>query len=138
MKSITIEITILKPVNKVWEFFTQPEHITQWNFASEEWSCPTAENDVQIGGEFNYRMEAKDQTFGFDYKGVYDEIIPLEKIKYHLEDGRKVEVIFNKIDVDTTQIIEVFDPEIQNSREMQREGWYAILNNFHKYVENHN
>lgn len=136
MKSITIEITILKPVNKVWEFFTQPEHITQWNFASEEWSCPTAENDLQIGGEFNFRMEAKDQTFGFDYKGVYDKIIPLKEIKYHLEDGRDVQVLFEKIDENTTKITETFEPDPQQPAEMQREGWYAILDHFHKHVEN--
>lgn len=80
MEPITLEITILKPISKVWEYFTQPEHITQWNFASDEWTCPTAENNLEIGGNFNYRMEAKDQSFGFDYTGIYDEILPLEKI----------------------------------------------------------
>ena len=138
MEPIKIDITILSPVQKVWDLFIEPQHIMKWNFAHESWHCPKAENDFQVGGKLKTRMEAKDGSFGFDLVGIYDEIIPLEKIKYHLEDGRKVEVIFNKIDVDTTQIIEVFDPEIQNSREMQREGWYAILNNFHKYVENHN
>ena len=76
MEPITIEITILKSVSKVWEYFTDPEHITQWNFASPDWTCPNAENDVQVGGEFNYRMEAKDQSFGFDFKGTYDEVFP--------------------------------------------------------------
>ena len=138
MEPIKIDITILSPVQKVWDLFIEPQHIMKWNVAHESWHCPKAENDFQVGGKLKTRMEAKDGSFGFDLVGIYDEIIPLEKIKYHLEDGRKVEVIFNKIDADTTQIIEVFDPEIQNSREMQREGWYAILNNFHKYVENHN
>ena len=45
--------------------------------------------------------------------------------------------LFEKIDASTTKIIITFDPESQNSREMQRDGWYAILDNFHKYVENH-
>lgn len=138
MEPIKIDITILSPVQKVWDLFIEPQHIMKWNFAHESWHCPKAENDFQVGGKLKTRMEAKDGSFGFDLVGIYDEIIPLEKIIYHLEDGRKVEVIFNEIDADTTQIIEVFDPEIQNSREMQREGWYAILNNFHKYVENHN
>ena len=138
MEPIKIDITILSPVQKVWDLFIEPQHIMKWNFAHESWHCPKAENDFQVGGKLKTRMEAKDGSFGFDLVGIYDEIIPLEKIKYHLEDGRKVEVIFNKIDADTTQIIEIFDSEIQNSREMQREGWYAILNNFHKYVENHN
>ena len=136
MEPITIEITILKSVSKVWEYFTEPEHITQWNFASPEWTCPNAENDVQIGGEFNYRMEAKDRSFGFDFKGTYDEVSPFEKIKYHLEDGRNVEVLFESIDQNTTKVTEVFEPDPEQPVEMQREGWYAILDNFHKHVEN--
>lgn len=136
MEPITIEITILKSVSKVWEYFTEPEHITQWNFASPEWTCPNAKNDVQIGGEFNYRMEAKDQSFGFDFKGTYDEVSPFEKIKYHLEDGRNVEVLFESIDQNTTKVTEVFEPDPEQPAQMQREGWYAILDNFHKHVEN--
>ncbi len=136
MEPITIEITIRKSVSKVWEYFTEPEHITQWNFASPEWTCPNAKNDVQIGGEFNYRMEAKDQSFGFDFKGTYDEVSLFEKIKYHLEDGRNVEVLFESIDQNTTKVTEVFEPDPEQPAQMQREGWYAILDNFHKHVEN--
>ena len=136
MSLITIEITILKSVTKVWEFFTEPDHITQWNFASDEWTCSTAQNDLQVGGVFNYRMEMKDEDFGFDYKGCYDEIIPLQKIKYHLDDGRKVEVLFEKVDENTTQVTQAFEPDPQQPELMQREGWYSILDNFHKHVEN--
>lgn len=136
MDPIKIEITILEPVQKVWDYMNDPKHITKWNFAQETWHCTKAENDLTVGGILKTRMEAKDGSFGFDYVGIYDEIIPLAKIKYHLEDGRNVEIIFNEIDASTTQVVEIFDPEEQNLREMQREGWYAILNNFHKYVEN--
>ena len=136
MEPITIDITILKPITKVWEFFTDPEHITQWNFANDTWTCPKAENDLQIGGAFNYRMEAKDKSFGFDFKGTYDEVAPFEKIKYHLDDGRSVKVLFERIDETTTKVTEIFEPDPSQSTEMQREGWYAILDNFHKHVEN--
>ncbi|QOW10238.1 activator of HSP90 ATPase [Kaistella flava (ex Peng et al. 2021)] len=136
MEPIKIDITILKPISKVWEFFTEPEHITRWNFANDIWMCPNAENDLQIGGEFNYRMEAKDQSFGFDFKGTYDEVFPFEKLKYHLEDGRKVEVLFESIDANTTKVFEIFEPEELESRQMQRDGWYGILDNFQKYAEN--
>lgn len=136
MEPIKIDITILKPVSKVWEFFTQPEHITRWNFASDIWHCPKAENNLKVGGDFNFRMEAKDHSFGFDFKGIYDEVVLHEKIRYHLEDRRNVEIIFEKMDENTTKVTEIFDPEEENSREMQRNGWYAILDNFHKYVEN--
>lgn len=136
MEPITLEITILKPITKVWEFFTDPEHITQWNFANGTWTCPNAENDLQIGGAFNYRMEAKDESFGFDFKGIYDEVAPFEKIKYHLDDGRKVKVLFERIDETTTKVTEIFEPDLEQPAEMQREGWYSILDNFHKHVEN--
>ncbi|WP_315058665.1 SRPBCC family protein [Chryseobacterium indoltheticum] len=136
MDKVKIDITILAPVEKVWDYFNDPKHITKWNFAHESWFCPISESDLKPGGTFNNRMEAKDGSFGFDYIGIYDEVIPNERIKYHIEDGREVEVIFEKIDENTTKVTEIFDPEKQNSAEMQREGWYAILNNFHKYVEN--
>lgn len=137
MEPIKIDITILQPVEKVWEYMNDPKHITKWNFAQETWHCPKAENNLQVGGMLKTRMEAKDKSYGFDFVAVYDEIIPLQKIKYHLDDGRNVEIWFEKIDASTTKVIEIFDPEKENSREMQRDGWYAILNNFHKYVENH-
>lgn len=136
MDKVKIDITILVPVEKVWDYFNDPKHITKWNFAHESWFCPSSENDLKPGGKFNNRMEAKDGSFGFDFIGTYDEVITNERIKYHIEDGGEVEVIFEKIDGNTTKVTEIFDPEKQNSVEMQREGWYAILNNFHKYVEN--
>ncbi|WP_027381733.1 SRPBCC family protein [Chryseobacterium daeguense] len=137
MEPITIDITILAPVQKVWDYFNEPKHITKWNFAHESWQCPSAENDLRTGGKFKTRMEAKDGSFGFDFEGFYDEVIPNERIKYHIADGRKVEVKFDKIDENTTKVTQTFDPETQNSVEMQRDGWYAILDNFHKYVEKH-
>jgi len=137
MEPIKIDITILAPVDKVWEYYNKPEHITRWNFANETWHCPSSENDLRVGGLFKTRMEAKDGSFGFDFEGIYDEVIPDERIEYHITDGRKVAVVFDQIDGNTTKVIINFEPEKQNSVEMQREGWYAILNNFHKYVENH-
>ena len=137
MEKITVKSTILKPVSQVWEFFTKPEHITHWNFATPEWKCPSAKSDLRPGGHFSYRMEAKDGSFGFDYEGVFDEVIPENKLSYHLDDGRKVEVFFNKIDETTTEVAEVFEPEASNSLEMQRDGWNKILHNFEKYAENH-
>lgn len=136
MDNITLNITILADVEKVWQLYTEPKHILKWNFAEETWHCTKAENDVKIGGNFNYRMESKKEKFGFNFAGTYDEVIPFELLKFHLDDGRHVEVRFNKIDDHTTEIVEIFQPENDNLIDMQRDGWYAILNNFHKYVEN--
>jgi uncharacterized protein YndB with AHSA1/START domain len=136
MKPITIEITILKSAHLVWAYFTKPEHITAWHFSNDRWICPKAESDLQIGGTFNYRMEAQDGSFGFDYNGTFDEIIPRKLLKYHLEDGRNVEVVLESVDSKMTKITETFEPDPEQPEQMQREGWYGILNNFHKYAEN--
>ena len=136
MDKITLKITILENVAKVWDFYIKPEYIKKWNFAEASWHCPKAENEFEVGGKFNYRMESKKEDFGFDYEGVFDEIIPCKSIKSILKDGRIVEIHFNKVDESTTEVTQIFEPENNNMLDMQRDGWYAILNNFHKYVEN--
>jgi uncharacterized protein YndB with AHSA1/START domain len=133
-QKIVVETIINAPISKVWENWTEPKHITQWNNASDDWHTPHAENDLRVGGKFLSRMEAKDGSFGFDFEGVYSEIIPFKKIRYGLEDGREVETIFAE-NGETTKIITTFDAENENPIEMQKGGWQAILNNFKKYVE---
>jgi uncharacterized protein YndB with AHSA1/START domain len=134
-KKIIVETTVQAPVEKVWEYWTEPTHITKWNTASEEWHTPFAENDLQVGGKFLSRMEAKDGSFGFDFGGVYDDVRLNEGIAYTLEDGRKVNISFIR-QGDETKVIETFDAENSNPIEMQEAGWQAILDNFKKYVNN--
>ena len=131
---ITIETTINAPVEKVWKFWTLPEHITKWNSASDDWHTPKAENDLRVGGKFAARMEAKDGSFGFDFGGVYDAVKTNELIRYTIGDGRKVAVHFTP-NGNETKLSETFEAENTNPVEMQRGGWQAILNNFKKYVE---
>lgn len=134
-KTITIQAVINAPVEKVWEFWTTPEHIMQWNNASDDWHTPRVENDLRVGGKFLARMEAKDGSVGFDFGGVYDAVELHTLIAYTLGDERKVKVTFTKNnDVETT-VVETFEAESENSVEMQRGGWQAILDNFKKYVE---
>ncbi|MFJ5760608.1 SRPBCC family protein [Neobacillus sp. NPDC093182] len=134
-KKIIVETTVQAPVEKVWEYWTEPTHITKWNTASEEWHTPYAENDLQVGGKFLSRMEAKDGSFGFDFGGVYDDVRLNEGIAYTLEDGRKVTISFIR-QGDETKVIETFDAENSNPIEMQEAGWQAILDNFKKYINN--
>lgn len=131
---ITIETTVNAPVEKLWESWTKPEHITQWNHASDDWHSPWAKNDLRKGGEFSARMEAKDGSTGFDFRGIYDEVKPNEYIEYTLGDGRKVKVSFTPLG-NTTKVIESFEAETSNPVEMQKAGWQAILDNFKKYTE---
>ncbi len=135
MQTINITTNIKAPKQKVWEYLNDPKHIVNWNFAHESWSCPSAENDLKVGGTFKNRMEAKDGSFGFDFEGTYDEIKDLEEIKYHLADGRKVETKFTQNEDGSTTLMQNFEPESENDIEMQKAGWQAILDNFKKYVE---
>lgn len=131
---ITVEANIKAPKGRVWKAWTDQDSIVKWNFASPDWRCPRAELDLKAGGGFIYRMEAKDGSFGFDLKGEFDEIKEHEEIKYHLDDGRKCSVRFTE-DGDQTHVAQTFEAETENSEEMQRQGWQAILDNFKAYVE---
>lgn len=131
---ICVETIVSADPKKVWDYWTNPVHITQWNFASDDWHCPKAENDLKVGGKFMSRMEAKDGSFGFDFEGVYDEIIAGEKISYTMLDNRQATTYFENRDGET-RVKTIFDAENENSVDLQRDGWQAILNNFKKYVE---
>lgn len=135
-KPITVAATIFAPIEKVWEFWSEPEHITQWNQASDDWHSPYAENDLRVDGKFKTTMAAKDGSFGFDFEGVYSEVAKFKKIAYSMSDGRKVVITFSQ-DGNTTKVVETFDAEETNSIEMQKEGWQAILNSFKRYAESH-
>lgn len=131
---IEISAEVQASIDKVWEAWTEPQHITKWNFASPEWHCPYAENDMRPGGKYKARMEAKDGSFGFDFEAIYDEIVPASKIKYTMLDGRESITTFEALG-GTTKITTWFDPENQNPVEFQKAGWQAILDNFKVYVE---
>ena len=132
--TVTVETTVERPIEEVWKFWTEPQHITQWSFATDEWHAPKAENDLRAGGTFLTRMEAKDGSFGFDFSGVYDEVRTNEYIGYTLGDGRKVAIAFVSQD-NGTKVVETFDAESSNPVEMQQAGWQAFMDNFKKYCE---
>lgn len=136
MTIISISATINKDIRTVWNNYTKPEHITGWNFANDDWCCPSAENDLRVGGKYSARMEAKDGSFGFDFETTYDEIIPHQLIRYTMADGRTATVKFSENNNTTTVTIN-FEAETMNSEELQRQGWQAILNNFKSYTETH-
>ncbi|WP_285655299.1 SRPBCC family protein [Allomuricauda sp. NBRC 101325] len=131
---ISITTTIDSNLAKVWECWTRPEHITQWNFASEDWCCPTAQNNLQVGGTFTSRMEAKDGSMGFDFEGKYLEVVPQKTIIYTIADGRKVTIELSE-SANGVELVESFETEDTHTEEQQRAGWQAILDNFKKYVE---
>ena len=131
---ITVQTTVNAPLPAVWDYWTKPEHITQWNAASDDWHTPWAENDLRAGGKFRARMEAKDGSFGFDFEGTYTDVQEHRYLEYTIADGRQVQVNFSS-QGDTTYVVETFEAEDTHSIEMQQEGWQAIMDNFRKYAE---
>lgn len=133
-EQITVQATIEQALDKIWDYYTNPAHITQWNFASDDWCCPWAQNDLRAGGKYVSRMEAKDGSMGFDFEVVYDLVNPHKELQYTMGDGRKASVHFEEQDKAVIITID-FDPENVNAIELQRNGWQAILTNFKNYVE---
>ena len=131
---LKVEAQINGPIEKVWLYWIEPTHIMKWNNASDDWHTTKAENDLRVSGKFLSRMEAKDGSFGFDFCGVYDEVIKNERIAYVMEDGRIAKIDF-KSNGTTTNVVEYFEAETENSHELQLAGWQSILDNFKKYVE---
>lgn len=140
MNKIKVETTINADLKKVWKHWNDPESIRGWAFASDTWECPYAENDLKVGGRFLTRMSAKDGSTSFDFTGTYTEVVEFKKIKYIMDkaDGenkhRDCEIIFTDLGDGSTKVEEEFYPEEENSEEMQRAGWNAILENFKKFV----
>ena len=131
---IEVKANINAALDQVWEKWTQAQHVIHWNFAHESWCCPSAEVDFKEGGSSNYRMEAKDGSFGFNLIATFNAIIPQEYIASSLEDGRKVEVKFAS-NGQQTILVQRFEPETQNPLELQQQGWQAILDQFKRYCE---
>lgn len=132
--TITIGATVDAPIEKVWSYWNEPQHIIKWNHASDDWHTTYSENNLRVGGNFLSRMEAKDGSFGFDFSAIYDDVKLHKFIAYTLGDGRRVEITFIS-EENQTKITEIFEAEETNSIELQQQGWQAILNNFKNYAE---
>lgn len=131
---ITVRTSVNAPVSKVWDYWTNSDHITQWNSASDDWHTPAAKNDLRKDGRFVFTMVAKDGSMSFDFEGVYTEVVKNKLIAYVMADGRTAKIVFNGQD-NQTEIVESFDAENVNSLELQKTGWQNILDNFKKYIE---
>lgn len=117
-----------------WQVFTSPTHITEWNFASEDWICPSATNDLRVGGKFSSRMEARDGSMGFDFEGIYTDVETMKRLEYTLFDGRKVIVTFTP-EANGVLVEEFFEPESIHPVDFQQAGWQSILDQYKKHAE---
>ena len=131
---ITVETLVKSELNKVWDAWNDPADIKQWNTAQEDWHTTKSTVDLRDGGKFLSRMEAKDGSAGFDFEGTYTRIVPKDVIEYRMSDGREVKVEFVKRPGGIL-VKETFDAETENTPELQRHGWQAILDNFGRHVE---
>lgn len=130
---ITVDTAVAAPIDKVWQAYTTPEDIKQWNTASDDWHTTAATVDLRTGGAFSSRMEAKDGSMGFDFAGTYTKIVEHQLIEYSFGD-RTAQVVFsNSPEGITVQV--TFDSDATFSIEQQKAGWQSILNNFKKHVE---
>ncbi len=130
---ITVEVHVPAPPEAAWEAYTSPDAITQWNFASPEWCCPSADVDLREGGRHCARMEARDGSMGFDFAGTYEAVDAPASLTLRLDDGRRSHTTFEQED-QGTRIRTVFDPDTSHPTEMQRDGWQAILDTYAAYV----
>lgn len=128
-RQITVTAHVSLPPEQAWKAFTTPDAITQWNQAAPEWHCPSASVDLRVGGAHVARMEARDGSFGFDFKGTYEKVAAPHAVTLRLDDGRRARTTFVR-DGAGTRVTTVFDPEAQNPVDMQRDGWQAILDSY--------
>ena len=131
---ITVETVVAASLSKVWDAWTTPVDIKQWNAASDDWHTTASTVDLREGGVFSSRMEAKDGSFGFDFAGTYTRVVPHKIIQFTMGDDREVTIEFEERE-GTVHVKETFDAEGQHSLEQQRQGWQAILDNFRRHVE---
>jgi uncharacterized protein YndB with AHSA1/START domain len=132
-EQISVSTIVHADRKTAWDCYTLPQHIVHWNFAHESWHCPSATNDMRIGGTYNARMEARDGSGGFNFEAIYNAI-ENEKIFEYSFGGRTAKLAFSDV-LGGTEVIIVFDAETENSIELQRGGWQAILDNYKKYTE---
>ncbi len=131
---INISVNINAPLSEVWDKWVSVDGVQYWAFASDDWAAEGIENNIEPGGSFKSRNFAKDGSFEFIFGGTYDTVDPQKHVTYTLGDGRKVEVTFEETP-DGINMIQLFEPETENPKKQQQEGWQAYLDNFKKYVE---
>lgn len=133
MSKISVTTRVQAPLELVWHTYHTPQDIQHWNSATADWETVHARADFRVDGEFSYRMQAKDGSMGFDFVGIYRQIIPMQRIEYQFDD-RMVSVTFSQQET-AVQVCVTFDPETVYPEAQQRQGWQAILDHFAAYTE---
>jgi uncharacterized protein YndB with AHSA1/START domain len=133
-ENITVSTTVAVPRKEAWHYYTEAEHVINWNFPGENWHCPSANNDLRVGGGFNITMAEKSGQMEVELEGTYDEIETEKFVAYTLDTGRTVRVDFADRGK-KTELTVTFDPDPRHGRDHERDQWQSILNNYRTYAE---
>lgn len=79
-KDLVITRIFDAPRALVWKAWTDPQHLMRW-WGPETFTSPTCKVDLRVGGKYLFCMRSPE---GQDFwsTGVYNEIVPLERIVY--------------------------------------------------------
>lgn len=132
---VSVQTIINAPIERVWDLWTLPEHIINWNNASADWHTSFVENNLKTGSKFKFTMALKDGSDGFDFEGIYTKIEKLSLIEYKLLDDRTANVRF-EIEGDNVKLTETFEPTTIELAQVEEQFCAAIIQNFKNYVEN--
>ena len=119
---LIFERLIKAPREKVWQAWTEPEHVKKW-WGPEGFTTPVAEIDLREGGTYLFCMRGKpapDAEVGdFWSAGQYTQIVPGEKIVAtdHFSDENG-----NKVSPESMGMPEGFPDEMEVVATFQDEG----------------
>ena len=102
---LVINKQIQAPVEDVYRAWTNPEMIKQWFGPDSTMTVPEAGVELEVGGEYMIHMHHSEGDSDHIVSGVYEKIIPNEKLvfSWKWKDG-----------VDTTQVTIDLKPKGKN------------------------
>lgn len=124
---IIIKRTIAAPRARVFRALVDPIDLMKWHLASEGWTTPHAKVDLKVGGTQNIGFRSPEGE-GFDLIGTFTEIDEPKRLQYVMGEDRFVTYELEEVDGKTVLTL-TFTAEMENSEEMQREGWTAMVDN---------
>ena len=124
---LTIKKTFDVPRKKVWEAWTDPEHIVQW-WGPKGMNIKIVEHEFKVGGKWKYTMPMPDGS-EFISEGVYAEIVVPEKIVTSanfrpMTEGVTIQVLFEEKGDKTDFTFSVIHPTEEYCRQQEKMGFY--------------
>ena len=126
--TLNLRRTFAAPREKVFQAFTEAEIMKKW-WGPEEFTCPTAEIDLKVGGKYRIAMKPPEGDV-FYVKGTYREIKPPKRLVYTFQwegAGMKEETLVTlefheKGDATELVLVHELFPDA-NARDDHNKGW---------------